>query len=178
MDTTTTDHDANTKESTMRESGAYVTIRRPNGAIETKKTKFRLLNDQIFAKIKRATKDGGGGDVLSYENYLAPVSQAEKEHDEILNLYDRAERCADYDAAKSISLSSKADDMLDAWRTQYPAEAAKVKAESYSRADHVDKAAAGRRALDRLEAGESHATVIADMEAEWLKEASRCVANN
>jgi hypothetical protein len=181
MDTTTTNQPATTEESSMRESGAYVTVKRPNGAIETVKTLHYMINDSLFAKMKKATKDAGRGDLLSYENYIAPApvkSQTEVEYDEILNLYDRAERCADYDAAKSISLSSKADRLLESWRTKYPIDAAKVKAKSYSRAEHVDKAVAGSRALERLEAGEDHTTVIAEMEVEWFKEASRCVANN
>lgn len=56
---------------------------------------------------------------------------------------------------------------VDSLRTKYPAAAAYLKAESWSYADHYAKSAAGRKAMERIEAGVDHAQVIVDMEAEW-----------
>jgi hypothetical protein len=61
---------------------------------------------------------------------------------------------------------------------QYPAAAAYLKAESYSDASHVDKFAAGRKAIKRLLAGENHKAVIEDMDREWSEAARRCAWNS
>ncbi len=60
---------------------------------------------------------------------------------------------------------------------QYPAAAAYLHAEATSYASHYGKSAAGRRALERLEAGEPYEQVIAEMDSEWSAEALRCVDN-
>jgi hypothetical protein len=49
----------------------------------------------------------------------------------------------------------------------YPRAAAYIKAEAWSYASHYAKAAAGRKALDRIINGEDYEQVLADMVAEW-----------
>jgi len=56
---------------------------------------------------------------------------------------------------------------VDALRAKYPAAASYLRAESWSYADHYAKSGAGRRAMVRIEAGDNHAQVMADMEREW-----------
>lgn len=62
---------------------------------------------------------------------------------------------------------------LAALATEYPVAAAYLKAEGYSLASHYAKASAGRRAMERIEAGEDAAVVIAEMEREWTEHAMR-----
>lgn len=50
---------------------------------------------------------------------------------------------------------------------QYPREAAYLRAHEWSGAAHFVKAAAGKRAKDRILNGEDYAAALADMEAEW-----------
>ena len=46
-----------------------ITIRRPNGEIETVETpKFARINNTLFARIQEATRNAGRGEVLSYDN--------------------------------------------------------------------------------------------------------------
>jgi hypothetical protein len=53
------------------DDGFELTIRRPDGTVETKLAEipgFRACNPQLFARIKAATKAAGKGEVLSYRN--------------------------------------------------------------------------------------------------------------
>ena len=50
---------------------AEVTIRRPDGTIETVKlhpAKFPAMTDALFARMKKANLDAGRGECLSYRN--------------------------------------------------------------------------------------------------------------
>ncbi len=53
---------------------------------------------------------------------------------------------------------------LDTVKATFPRAAAYIKAESYSMASWDVKADAGRKAMERLEAGEDHIAVLADMD--------------
>jgi hypothetical protein len=61
---------------------------------------------------------------------------------------------------------------------QYPAAAAYLRAESYRDGAHYMRSAAGRRALERMEAGEDYEIVIVEMEAEWHAAAAECCLNS
>lgn len=51
---------------------ATITVKRPEGSVETITVKsFDRLNDILFSKIQKATKEAGKGDVLSYKNVNA-----------------------------------------------------------------------------------------------------------
>lgn len=52
-------------------------------------------------------------------------------------------------------------------KKKYPRAAAYIKAENWKYANNYAKAAAGRKALERIINGEDHEQVLADMEAEW-----------
>lgn len=57
---------------------------------------------------------------------------------------------------------------------KYPRAAAYRKAESWTYSGHYAKSAAGQRAMERIENGEDHVTVLAEMADEW----STYCANN
>ena len=63
----------------------------------------------------------------------------------------------------SIGLEDRTAEMA----AMYPIAAAYHKAESWSLAANYAKANAGRKAMNRIKAGEDHEKVIADMENEW-----------
>lgn len=54
-----------------------------------------------------------------------------------------------------------------ALQQQYPIAAAYLHAEAAAHSAHYAHCAAGRKAMERIEAGEDHEAVLADMEAEW-----------
>ena len=61
---------------------------------------------------------------------------------------------------------------------QYPKALAFIKAETYNNSDNYDKSNAGKKAMERIIAGENHETVIEKMESEWMKAAEQAVFNN
>ncbi len=55
-----------------------LTIRRPNGVIETvpgPAAAGRSIDERMFARIKQATADGGKGEVLSYANMTKEIER-------------------------------------------------------------------------------------------------------
>lgn len=62
---------------------------------------------------------------------------------------------------------------IEALRVKYPAAAAYLKAEKFSRSSHFIKANAGRKAMDIIVAGGDFEKAISDMEAEWQKYCSK-----
>lgn len=93
---------------------------------------------------------------------------------------------ADYDCALrrmqddeySVVLPSKPTVDVEALRERYPVASAYLKAEAYTYASDDRKVAAGQKAVERLEGGEDHAEVIAEMESEWSAAARESVWNN
>jgi hypothetical protein len=53
-----------------------LTIKRPNGVIETVKTNYTHINDILFAQIKTATAAAGKGEVLSCNNPVVKKRRA------------------------------------------------------------------------------------------------------
>lgn len=48
---------------------AEITVRRPNGSVETiKHPNAREINEKMFAQMKAATKAAGRGDLISFRN--------------------------------------------------------------------------------------------------------------
>ena len=79
-----------------------------------------------------------------------------------------------YDEALSEAIHSgsgrmpaKPDVDVAALKRQYPIAAAYLHARAASQSAHDVHRAAGRRAMERIEAGEDHDAVLADMESEW-----------
>lgn len=63
-----------TNENTNTTDHAELTIRRPDGTIETVKlhpAKFPVMTDALFARMKKANLDAGRGECLSYRNVPA-----------------------------------------------------------------------------------------------------------
>lgn len=69
--------------------------------------------------------------------------------------------------ASGVGLRAKPEYDLDAMYKQYPEAAAYIKADAMSRAEHYVKAAAGKKAKDRIINGEDCGHAIADAEKEW-----------
>jgi hypothetical protein len=70
-----------------------------------------------------------------------------------------------------------ADDALEAAAGKYPLAALYAKAESYSFAEHDQKASAGKRAMRAIEQGSDARSAIAAMEQEWHSAAAQAVEN-
>jgi len=64
---------------------------------------------------------------------------------------------------------------VDSVRRGYPVAAACIRAESYADASNDQKAAAGRKAVNRILAGENYAQVIVEMNAQWREAAKAAV---
>lgn len=89
--------------------------------------------------------------------------------------YDRASGYG-YPVREAQALD-QAEETYKAMVGRYPMAAAYRKAQSWERASNYAKSAAGRRACQRILAGEDYAVVISEMEAEWSQAASRAVDN-
>jgi hypothetical protein len=66
-----------------------ITIRRPNGTIETVTTKFDYITDAFFAQIKKANLQAGTGECLSYKNIPAQKIEAAKVAEATIKLSTR-----------------------------------------------------------------------------------------
>ena len=72
----------------LQKAKAEITVRRPNGQIETAAhPKFETLNDVLFAKIVKATREAGRGECIGYRNIDAVVEMEESDY------MSRCERC-------------------------------------------------------------------------------------
>jgi len=96
-----------------------------------------------------------------------------------------AEAQGNYDAAgaygypyRESQALKQAQETYDAVCTQYPAAAAWGKAQGWTYASNDCKVTAGKRAVARIEAGEDHEVVIAEMESEWSAAALSAVQNS
>ena len=89
---------------------------------------------------------------------------------------------AKYEKAFSREMTAphpgKAQEKVAQVASENPRAAAYIHAEGYADASHVDKVTAGKKAMQRLERGEEHNKVIADMEKEWSEAAAKSVYNN
>ena len=66
---------------TIEKRKAEVTIRRPDGKIETLiHSKIDYFNDQILEQMRKAMKAAGRGEVLSYQNVDAVVEMEESDY--------------------------------------------------------------------------------------------------
>jgi len=78
---------------------AEVTIKRPDGKIETMKhPKIDFFNDILFGQMRKAMKDAGRGEVLSYRNIDAVIEMEESDYQQ------KCERCGEkIDTRKAYS---------------------------------------------------------------------------
>ena len=81
------------------------------------------------------------------------------------NAYDEALSDAIYSGNGGLPARPDAD--VAALKRQYPIAAAYLHARAASQSAHYVYRAAGRKAMERIEAGEDHDAVLADMESEW-----------
>jgi hypothetical protein len=83
----------------------------------------------------------------------------------------------DNESLSSISPRRPKSDINEI-KKQYPRAAAYLKARAFSDAHNYAKAAAGKKALERIINGEDYNKVIQEMEEEWSKAASEAVWNS
>jgi Zn finger protein HypA/HybF involved in hydrogenase expression len=83
----------------ISERKTEVTIRRPNGIVETMvHPKIDWFNDVIFSQMKKAMNDAGRGEVLGYRNIEAVIEMEESDYQQ------KCERCGNkIDTRKSYS---------------------------------------------------------------------------
>lgn len=97
----------------------------------------------------------------------------------LLRARDAYDRKSQYGyPAREASAMSRAQAAYGEALRQFPRAAAWMQAESYSMARNDRKASAGNRAKARIEAGEAHEIVIAEMDAEWKAEAIGAALNS
>ena len=79
---------------------------------------------------------------------------------------------------KEAAALKAAEEAMEAARAKYPAEAAYLKAKSYTESHNIDKNIAGRKALEAISSGEDYKKAIEEMEKEWSDRAMGSVMNN
>jgi len=104
---------------------------------------------------------------------LEEIRKADAEHERYHYLFNKTMERDD-----GGRFPAKPTSNPDALRKQYPAAAAFLHAEGYSRGSHFAMSAAGTRAMERIKNGEPHEQVMKDMENEWSEAARRSVDNS
>lgn len=87
----------------------------------------------------------------------------------------------DFEAAMEIGdgiLPRRPNVNSDELTKRYVAAATYLRLEGWSQSSHYIQASIGRKAMQRILAGEDHQIVMTDSDAEWTREAARCVANS
>jgi hypothetical protein len=79
----------------------------------------------------------------------------------------REEFARSFNDVGGLGVRPKPTTDIDGLLKQYPRAAAYLKAESYSLADHYAKAAAGKKALEKIINGDDYAQALAEMDKEW-----------
>ncbi len=74
-----------------------------------------------------------------------------------------------FDHVGGLGVRPRPNHDLKALAEKYPRASAYLKAESWSYAANYEKAAAGKKALERIINGEDYALALSNMEAEWSK---------
>ena len=106
------------------------------------------------------------------------INEWEVAHWRLLDAIDAYDDAREYGyPTREAATMGEAQRNFEAVCTKFPAAAAWGKAYSWSMARNCAKAAAGRRAMERIEAGESYEAVIAEMTKEWDEAAEKAVRN-
>ena len=100
------------------------------------------------------------------ENVIAGLRVLKEAIAKLENYYYLREKRFEDERLSSLPIAKPNVD-LDALKARYPRAAAYLKANAWSCASHYAKAAAGRRACERILAGEDYEVVLAEMEEEW-----------
>lgn len=109
-----------------------VTIRRPTGETEVLDMTGRInaagysaMTDVLFEASKKATRQAGKGELLSYRNVDAQVAGgAEDALYEIERMFDEAERLmgseGEYNYDRGLQVERKAEAAFAEWKARYP----------------------------------------------------------
>ena len=112
-------------------------IKRPNGQIETTDWRDNYMDNNLFAKIKSATKDAGKGEVLRWYK-VDNRTPAEIAYIDVLKAQGRYEDAAEAgnNPQAIITLRKAAEAALADWSSKYPDEAKKMQDDdTHARAD-------------------------------------------
>lgn len=120
---------------------------------------IKSMKPEILAELKRRKSE-------RQSKIDAIEGLKEIEHARYLIAEWRRKNNASIDRGDSVYVPRPKVDIA-ALEAQYPRAVAYLFAEGYSYAANFRKAAAGRRALEKIINGEDHEKVISDMEAEW-----------
>jgi len=99
--------------------------------------------------------------VPGLDELRAAYEQAEQEYEAFARMMDDEQN----DGARPPKPAANPAELA----AKYPVAAAYLKAEAWSMASHYAKAAAGRKAMERIANGEDHRTVLTGMETEWAE---------
>jgi hypothetical protein len=144
-------------------------IQHPGKDIEIiKAAKAEIL--EYFAK-KKAEKEERERKIAAIEG-LKEIKEARAEWSNYHYKFNRAMESG------NCNFPAKPESDPEALAVKYARAAAYLKADSYSNASNYAKADAGKNALDRIINGETHETVIAEMETEWTTAAHEAVMNS
>ncbi len=152
-----------------------ITISGPEGKEDIKATNsgavplnvyVSFVRDQrskVIAEVKAMAAEGIG---VENAEKIKGLNELENAINAWSNYYRERERRWE-DEALSSFLPAEPEADIEELKAKYPRAAAYIRAENYRYASHYAKAAAGKRAMERITAGEDHDMVIAEMEAEW-----------
>ncbi len=123
----------------------------------------RDQRDRVIAEAKAMATEGVETKPVEKIEGLEEIKRVSNEWANYNYEYNRRFEAEDYGAL------AKPEITVEELKTRYPRAAAYLKAQSWTRSNNVGKFSAGRKALERIIAGEDYEQVLADMEAEWTE---------
>lgn len=144
----------------------YVQIKHSNAVFEKGDT------DRLDEALKRANtsrqkvKADFDANVPGYDDLKKEMSASQAHFEK--------ERAA---ISRGSNLPASRESHVEELKQKYPAAAAYVKAEGFSESSNFQKAAAGRKAMEKIRKGESYAKVVDEMEKEWSSAAAKSAMN-
>ncbi len=135
----------------------------------------KLINLRPMPEIKRVI-----GDVVDFASELVAEKEARIKanvpgFDELRNIindwdsyYESCSRMAKSEKIDGVNPTERPEVKITEIAKRYPVAAAYMKADEWSLSSHSVKSAVGDEAKSRIENGEDHEIVIAEMEKEWV----------
>ena len=123
----------------------------------------RDQRDRVIAEVKAMAAEGVKVTVTEKVEGLNALREAINAE---ANYRHEVNRRMESEVLSSIMPEKPAVSVVEL-KAEYPRAAAYITAEGWSRSSNIGKSRAGKKALERIVAGENHEQVLADMEAEW-----------
>ena len=121
----------------------------------------RDQRDRVIAEIKAMAAEGVEAEVVEKVEGLEEINRVSNEWANYRYEYDRRFEAEDYRPL------AKPEVTVEELKEKYPRAAAYLKAESWTNSSNLGKYSAGKKALERIIAGEDYEQVLAEMEEEW-----------